>query len=374
MRIAILTNDYPPASTGGAGRIAKLYSDLLAARGHGVRVWGPRAAYRELPLMSVSRRLAFHIRDLFCDRGLAREISEWHPSVLITHNLTGCGFGTPRRVGATRWIHILHDVQLVDPSGKIVVGESHRLLRAYWRWKWSIARRLALGAPDAVVSPTQWLMEFHEKYGFFKTTKREIIPNPVPSSSRMRGPTGGPGVDSRLHGNDEGGRTHDRKRVLFVGRLDLDKGVGLLLDAWSDVRHEASRLILVGDGALKQRAKDMAELNIEIRGALDSKGVAAEMRKVGVVVVPSRVLENQPTVILEALAAGCRVVASNVGGIRETLDAAGWIVEPNSVESLAQGIKDALAAQEDPVREEAVRGVLAKHDPEKAVEKLEGLF
>jgi glycosyltransferase involved in cell wall biosynthesis len=71
--------------------------------------------------------------------------------------------------------------------------------------------------------------------------------------------------------------------------------------------------------------------------------------------VPSRVQENQPTVILEALAAGSRVIASNVGGVGETLGQAGWLIPPGSPDALVSGVRSALASQEDKARSSSTR-------------------
>ena len=149
MRVAILTNAFPPDARGGAGRIAFEQAKLLRTAGCEVRVWRPHIAwFSETPI----KRLWRHLRDLSARKNVAQEISAWQPDALITHNLTGCGFATPRQVQrkGVRWIHTLHDVQLFDPSGRLVDA---RILTP-WQIFWSLLRQIALGQPDAVVSPT----------------------------------------------------------------------------------------------------------------------------------------------------------------------------------------------------------------------------
>ena len=132
MRIAVLTNAYPPRASGGAGRIAFLYNELLRSHDHEIRVWGPREEFYGLAKMSPVLRLLFHVRDLGADQKTAQEIEAWKPDVLLTHNLTGCGFGTPSLIASKqiRWVHVLHDVQLIEPSGQIVFGESLAPIRS----------------------------------------------------------------------------------------------------------------------------------------------------------------------------------------------------------------------------------------------------
>jgi glycosyltransferase involved in cell wall biosynthesis len=282
---------------------------------------------------------------------------EWKPGVLLTHNLTGCGFGTPQVIqkSGVRWVHVLHDPQLFEPSGKIMHGETHERWRDVWRFAWTRLRRKALGRPDAVVSPTRWLLAQHERRGFFSRTRCEVIPNPLPAAASAH-------------------EARDDLAVIYLGRLDPDKGIDLLLDAWQNVRHVASKLVIVGRGMRSEEIKKIGDPKIEYRGQLASEEVVRLLQRCGVCVVPSLVLENQPTVILEALSAGCRVVASDVGGTAETLDAAGWIFPAGSVRGLIEALLQALQSTHDPQREHLAAQILRLHDPAFCVSRLEGLL
>lgn len=374
MRIAILTNAFPPRTHGGCGRVAFIYAELLKARGHEVRVWGPQVWFYRLAKMPALFRLYFHLGDLGSQDAVVKEISDWMPDALLTHNLTGCGFATPAAVKRSldslearsrrriRWVHVLHDVQLFEPSGQIVYGEKLRGAKAVWRRMWAALRRRALGEPDAAVSPTEWLLAEHAKRGFFKTAKKEVIPNPLgqAESAMMREP--------------EVPGQRDRRAVAFVGRLDPDKGIDILLEAWRRIRHVASGLVLVGEGSRKGYISELADPKIRLKGGLGNREVLATLRGCGVLVAPSLVLENQPTVILEALACGCRVVATDVGGSSETLAQAGWIAEPGSPQALADGLLEALKPLDDRTVESSRCEVLKRHEPSVCVAALEGLL
>lgn len=361
MRIAVLTNAYPPRAQGGAGKIAENYTEALQRLGHDIRVWGPRSEFYELRKHSFLSRLFFHFTDLSAGSSSVETIQnivDWKPDILLTHNLTGCGFGTPKAVQASgiRWVHVLHDVQLFEPSGQMMVGESFPWLRHVWRKCCSVLRRVSLGKPDAVVSPTRWLLDLHRSFGFFAVARSEIISNPIRLAS----------IQETI--------ARDQCQVIFVGRMDWDKGVDLLVDAWKSMRSQGSKLVLIGAGDLLDDIRFRKDATIDIRGQQSSEEVARALRASGVVVVPSRVLENQSTVILEALAAGCRVVATGVGGNRETLGDGGWIVSPGSVDALVQGMVSALNATEDSKRDATRKAILAIHDPDAAALALTGLF
>jgi glycosyltransferase involved in cell wall biosynthesis len=137
----------------------------------------------------------------------------------------------------------------------------------------------------------------------------------------------------------------------FAGRLDPEKGVALLLEAWN--RHPDGTLgplRIAGDGPLAGlvRSHAAARSDIEYLGPLDHTRVAEAMRRSAVVVVPSLWDEVLPTVALEALAHGRPVLGTRVGGLPwllETPDpgrSAGWLVEPD-VEALAARLPVARA-------------------------------
>lgn len=364
MRIAILTNAYPPRTHGGCGRIAAIYAELLKARGHEVKVWGPQAWFYRLPKLPSVLRLFFHLGDLGSHGRTVEEIVGWKPDALLTHNLTGCGFATPsavRKKISVRWVHVLHDVQLFEPSGQVISGEGWTWARGVWRRQWAKARRRRLGEPDCVVSPTRWLLDQHRRYGLFVNTKSEILPNPL-----------GPGEVAAFR-DRSGIPARDPRAVAYVGRLDPDKGVDVLLKAWQRIRHVASGLRLMGDGSRRGYIVSLHDPKITV-GYLESRELLAALRACGVCVVPSLVLENQPTVILEALACGCRVVATDVGGTAETLAGAGWLAKPGSEDSLVQALLQALKPLDEPLMENARYAAIKLHDPEVCGSRLEGLL
>ena len=379
MRIAVITNAYPPRVSGGAARIASIYSEELIALGHEVRVWKATEMFDRLDTTHPLRRLFFHLRDLGARSQTVEEVLAWKPDALLTHTLTGCGHATPKAIQkkGIRWAHILHDVQLIDPSGQVMFGEGHSLLRVSWRWCWSSLRKRAFGNPDAVVSPTEWLLNFHQTWGWFKGAQVRVIPNPIhltlPSPSLGEGSAGRSlRTSSPSEGEEAGGevgRGSGRVRsIVFVGRLDPDKGLLILLDAWKRLADATACLVIIGKGSLAHFVTSQSASRIDYPGEQPSSVVLQKMRESRVVVVPSLVMENQSTVILEGLSAGCRVVASDVGGNRETLGGAGTIVAPGDVEALAIALHQALDDQKDHSME--IEKTLSLHEPLKCTQRL----
>lgn len=351
MRIAILTNAYPPESRGGAGRMAFEQTRLLQEAGHEVRVWRPDIIWFSA---NPAQRLWRHLRDLRPRHAIAREITVWNPDALITHNLTGCGFGTPRKIQrkGVRWIHILHDVQLFDPSGRVVNAK----LVTPWQLFWAVLRQIALGHPHAAISPTAWLMRRHRRRGFFISgrTRCEILPNPgMPSEHHERA-------------------THDPLRLLFVGRVSRDKGSHLLAGVVRRMKTPFT-LTIAGEGPDVRALHDLSP-HVVCLGELPAERVRELMRESDVLLVPSRIEENQPTVILEAASMGLPVIASHKAGIIETLGRAGCVCSPDNppawVETLEEWRDAGVYARQVARMEE----LALRHDPRRYLSRLVSLL
>ncbi|WP_135366076.1 glycosyltransferase family 4 protein [Halosimplex halophilum] len=137
--------------------------------------------------------------------------------------------------------------------------------------------------------------------------------------------------------------------LLFVGRLIADKNLDTLLRAFARVadRHDLS-LAVVGDGpereALGALADDLGVADrVEFRGFVeDHDDVLAAMRAATVFVSPS-VREGFGITLVEAMAAGCRVVAADHPNVAsaEVVGDAGHLVEP-TVDGLVDGIETGL--------------------------------
>ncbi|MEE2679342.1 MAG: glycosyltransferase [Myxococcota bacterium] len=146
--------------------------------------------------------------------------------------------------------------------------------------------------------------------------------------------------------------------LLFVGRLQEIKGVSVLLRALARVRarHPELGLLIVGYGereaTLRAEADELGLASaVRFGGARGSDGVAQALRGCRACVVPSLELsdgrvEGMPTVVVEALAGGARLVATATGGIAEVVrdGETGWLCPPGDAEALAAAILRALDA------------------------------
>jgi glycosyltransferase involved in cell wall biosynthesis len=142
--------------------------------------------------------------------------------------------------------------------------------------------------------------------------------------------------------------------LLFVGRLEPQKGIHELLDAFEQLRARLPRamLALVGDGVssgdVRARAGQWEPGAVRQLGALAPGEVAAWMGACDILTLPSWA-EGTPNVVLEALASGRPVVATRVGGIPDVVDdgRAGILVPARDASALGAALHDALVRRWD---------------------------
>jgi glycogen synthase len=131
-----------------------------------------------------------------------------------------------------------------------------------------------------------------------------------------------------------------KPRVLFVGRLAPQKGVGTLVAAAGLLKHPSAQVILVGDGP-ERKALEREAKRIGVGDRLRFEGFVAHERlptilaHADLLVLPS-LYEELGTVLLEAMQAGLPVVASKTAEL-ETENGAGFQAEEGDGElSVAQ--------------------------------------
>jgi phosphatidylinositol alpha-mannosyltransferase len=144
----------------------------------------------------------------------------------------------------------------------------------------------------------------------------------------------------------------DRLNVLFVGRLEKRKGLTFLLRAWSLVRREfpTARLVVVGGRgrrleSLRRYAANQQWPEVLFAGHVSPEDLVRYYQICDVFCAPSTGQESFGIVLLEAMAAGRAIVASDIPGYAEvvTHGREGLLVPPKDAEALAMSLGHLLA-------------------------------
>jgi glycosyltransferase involved in cell wall biosynthesis len=150
-----------------------------------------------------------------------------------------------------------------------------------------------------------------------------------------------PGVDQTFFAPEDPVSRPATFRVCYVGRLELAKGLGYLLQTWKRLKLKDAELVLAGDCRREITAllAEYGSQNVRVLGIQSGKRVADLYRESSVLVLPS-VHEGFGMVILEAMASGLPVIATNRTGAEDCLTngSDGWIVPARSVDALSEAI------------------------------------
>jgi len=130
-----------------------------------------------------------------------------------------------------------------------------------------------------------------------------------------------------------------------VGRLDAEKGVDILLEAFARIaKGEAIHLCIAGSGTLseglKSRAKELSiSGQISFVGYVENPALAALYKSADIFICPS-LYEPFGLVVLEAMLQGLPVIVSNTGGLKEivTHESTGLLFDPGNIDGLASAI------------------------------------
>jgi glycosyltransferase involved in cell wall biosynthesis len=334
MKICLINNLYSPYTRGGAEQVVSKTVEGLIRNGHRVVLitTAPKGDWKEQSdRLTIYRfcprnfyyytnahthkfavRLFWHVINIF-HIGAALRVRKIllleKPHVVHTHNLMGMSFLIPLIIQKLkiRYLHTVHDVQLVEPSGVILKSKENS-----WRYSgfptkiYSSIMRLLFGSPDVVISPSQFLLDFYKQRDFFKKSKTVVLRNPITFESYALG------AKSSLRNDFV---------FIYVGQLEKHKGASFLVNTFLNTAGLDANLYIVGNGAELNKIKKVAENDkrIKIFGRVGREQVASLFMEADAAIVPSLCYENSPTVIFESFYFGVPVLASNIEGIAELI-------------------------------------------------------
>jgi glycosyltransferase involved in cell wall biosynthesis len=356
MKIALANNLYFPYNRGGA---EKVVSDIIAdlkKTGHEVfliatypphrpkpepgdlKIYWLKSNYYNLGGKNFLNRVIWQISNLIAGRKyrLIKKILEQEkPDLLLTHNIMGLGFRLPKLVKRLKITHehFLHDVQLLHPSGLMMVGQEKKIDSLPAKLYQNIIRHY-FASPRRVISPSHWLLEQHRQRGFFPDSQLSIQPwsvNKQNTDANQRPP---------LNPNNQ-------KNLLFVGQIEAHKGILFLIDAWKklpDFYKSRGHLIIVGDGSQLKNIESLAqdEQSIEMRGRLEAGALTDTLKSSHYLIVPSLCYENSPTIITQAQELKLPIIASRLGGIPEMMGDSDILFSAGQTEELLKVLQDIL--------------------------------
>jgi glycosyltransferase involved in cell wall biosynthesis len=261
-----------------------------------------------------------------------RLLSKWIEPCSIFHACTGfCleSLRAARRRGA---------VTLVD------IGTRHP--RAWRQSAIEECSRFGIRDREGAAMLTETLLRRMDRE--FETCDRIVVPSSVSRRSFAERGLGDKttvlltGVDSEFFSPPAAPRTEPpRFRVCYVGRVQMAKGVAYLLQAWKRLALPHAELVLIGEvqPAAEAVLRTFADSSVRFAGILPPQEVAKCYRESDLFAFPS-VSEGLAEVVLEAMATGLPVVATDTSGANDCLEHGkeGLIVPVRDVDAMADAI------------------------------------
>ena len=171
--------------------------------------------------------------------------------------------------------------------------------------------------------------------------------------------------------------------ALYVGRVDPEKNVGAVLEAFNQARNKTPQavLVIVGDGVDKAPLERKAA-KMGLDGAVRFLGrVMApdlyELYKVGDVFVTASPIETQGIVLIEAAATGLPLIAVDMGAVREVCQDGinGFLCRPGDIEEMSAAM--AMILSDKSLREKFSKNsikIASEHDFERTLDKFINIY
>lgn len=292
-----------------------------------------------------------------------RAIREFRPQVVHVHNffpLLSPSIFDACRDEATPSVMTLHNFRLLCPAALLHPDEKLRersLHRACW---WTVRERAYRNSMPATLALAA-MVEFHKRRGTWQSkVDRFVALSPWAKAKFVEGglPAERIVVKPNAVARPLMPASARRNGALFVGRLDDQKGIKSLVQAWKEVNYP---LRVIGDGPLTNAVREATTAcDITFLGRQPREVVQREMLTARLLVLPSQGHEMFPLTVVEAFAAGLPVLCSDLASLRSLVvpGVTGLTFPSHDPSALAATVRQALA-NEGQLSEVAGRASLA---------------
>jgi glycosyltransferase involved in cell wall biosynthesis len=389
MRCLIVHNRYRSTEPSGENVVVDAEAAQLAARGHEVEVWG--ADSDDIAGFGLARTALLPATATWSSasaRRLATMVDRFAPDVVHVHNvfplITPSILPMLRDAGVPTTATI-HNYRLICAGGSLYRDGApcHDCVgRVQWRGPvHGCYRSSAAATAPIAVGNTLGLRQWRQVDVLLALSpaQRDLLVAGGLPADRIRvkpnfvdDPTDAPGFVAP---------PTTRDGFVFVGRLTDTKGIPTLLDAWRSLRSIGvpPRLTVIGDGPLADVVASEADgATISFSGRRTRQEVAAAMAQAVAVVVPSSWEETFGLNVVEAMAVGTPVIATDHGSFTDLVTAGhdGLLVPPDDADALAAAVRHLDRHRELAARlGRAARATYERRfTPERVMEQLEDAY
>jgi len=344
MRVLLVHNFYQTA--GGEDSVVREELSMLKQNGVDVQLF----SVSNDDIRGAGGRIAAAVQVIYSPgarRQLSRKIVQFEPDVVHIHNffpllspsiLDAClDAGVPS-------IMTLHNFRILSPGALLHPAEMVRdrdLRRSCW---WTIPKRVYRNSAAATLAVAA-MIEFHKRAGTW-TRKVDRFIVLTDWAKQIFADAGIPAermiVKPNCVARPPAFDAVRKDTGLFVGRLCDQKGVDVILQAWTELD---CTLRIVGDGPLSELVARNASDRIVYLGRLPREAVQREMQAAKFLVLPSMGSEMFPMTVVEAFASGLPVICSDLASLKELVKPGvnGLTFRPGNASDLAAQVRWAVS-------------------------------
>ena len=307
MKIALVHSFYSQNVASGENAAVMAASEALASAGHEVRIISRSTDDHSQQRLRYATRSGLTVATGF-GPSPDRELDAFGPDVVHVHNLFP-NFGTNWiQRWSNRLVTTIHNFRPLCANGLLfrngqncfeclegsnLSALQHRCYRdstlatlpLVLRSLRGVNRNPLLSRSRRIIFLSKLAQQIYEEAGLAED-KNIVIPNGISSASRM--------ASSASNG-----------RWLTIGRLSPEKGILELAEIWP----RSEQLDVIGSGEQHSRISDLSNAYVSLLGSFERAETRRILSDYEGLIFPSKCLEMQPTVVLEAMSAGIPVVA-----------------------------------------------------------------
>jgi len=326
------------------------------------------------------------IWNIFSARKLKKKILEFQPDVIHIHNLHFAGspllIRTAKKLGIPV-VMTLHNYRLLCPSATLLYNGKIFTESLYVNFPWKVVKNKMYRNSFFQTFWLAFVTWFHRKIGTWAKVDKFIVLTEFAKQQFINSTFGISEekfvVKPNFIENEVLPKTIERSdEFLFVGRLSVEKGIDVLLQAFSNSEY---KLVIAGEGDLLERVKIHCKKNKNIRylGRLNHKEILGQMQKSTTLIFPSVWYEGMPMTIVESFSTGTPVICSQLGSMSEMItdEYNGLLFEAGNAEDLKKKLHEWLVKTEtekEKMRNNAYAEYQEKYTPEINKQLLENVY
>jgi glycosyltransferase involved in cell wall biosynthesis len=280
-------------------------------------------------------------------RALSKKLAKFLPDVVHIHNFFP--LLSPSILDACRDADVpaiitLHNYRILCPSALLYPEEMFRersLAHSCW---WTVPKAVYRSSVAGTLAVSA-MVEFHKRALTWTRKVDRFIT--LTNCAKQTFTLGGLPAERIVVKPNSTARPPDfdglqRHGGLFVGRLDDQKGIRTLLEAWKDVDYP---LRIIGDGPLSERVERYRSDRVLYLGRQPREVVQREMQAARFLVLPSTGQEMFPVTVLEAFSSHLPVICSDLPSLKELIEpgVTGLTFRPGDAAALAAQVRWAVS-------------------------------